>query len=261
MAVKLSKRLNALASMLPEHYPRLLDVGCDHAQLSINQLLGKRCQRVLAIDIEEGPLARAKRAVDRSLLEKQVDCILNDGLKKIDLFPGDVLVLAGMGGLEICDILENCELESYLSKGLSGKNLRLVLQPLKSQPLLRVFMAFQGFKLLDEKVVREKNKVYTMASYAFPDQVPERGLKDRLLKTSDDDLLFAIHKKAKINPSEALLGRKISEAYKSQSMEHLNSDELYYCRTELERLFKLRHTNALINGLGHVSRLFKEAYF
>lgn len=261
MPIKLSKRLRTLALMLPERYPRLLDVGCDHAQLSIQQLQSKRCRQVLAIEIEEGPFDRAKRAIDCAHFQDRAYCVLNDGLRRLELLPGDVLVIAGMGGLEICDILEQSEFTSYLSKGFLGADLRLVLQPMKSQALLRIFLAYQGFSLLDESVVREKKKVYTIAGYSFPEGPLKSGLKDLLLETKDDEMLFAIHKNARISPLEALLGYKIAEAHTNRRLDSLSEDELYYYKTELEKISKLRDTDALINGLGHVSRLFEENFF
>ena len=63
--MELSKRLNAVAAMVTSGNV-VCDVGCDHGYVSIFLIKTKKCPRVYALDVREGPLERAREHIERS---------------------------------------------------------------------------------------------------------------------------------------------------------------------------------------------------
>lgn len=102
--MELTKRLQMNADLVPEG-ARVGDIGCDHGYVSIYLAEKKQCSRVIAMDINKGPLEIAKRNIAQAGKEKQIECRLSDGVEK--LLPGEVdtVLIAGMGGMLTSQIL------------------------------------------------------------------------------------------------------------------------------------------------------------
>ena len=103
MQVKLNKRLNAVASLVEEN-KSVIDIGCDHALLSIYIAQNKNPIKVIASDNKNGPLVKAKENVKYYQVEKQVKIKLGDGVDPIE-DDIDTIVISGMGGLNMIGIL------------------------------------------------------------------------------------------------------------------------------------------------------------
>ncbi len=100
------------------------DVGTDHALLAAELINSGKCEKVIASDIKEGPLAAAKKTVERSGITDKVELILSDGLVNVPLEGVSDIVIAGMGGETIADIISE-------SIECIPENVRLVLQPME----------------------------------------------------------------------------------------------------------------------------------
>ena len=147
----LSARLRLLADKIPP-CRRLLDIGTDHAWLPIEAIFRGTCQTALAIDIRPGPLQIAQRHIRAAGMSERISVRLSDGLQGIGLEPDDVIVLAGLGGYEMMDIL-----------GDTARRCRLILlQPMKSLPELRSWLAWHGYAIESEDLAPEKNQVYVV---------------------------------------------------------------------------------------------------
>lgn len=145
----LSPRLAMVEGLLP-HAERLIDIGTDHAYLPIAAIRDGLCQRAIAADIRPGPLAIAARNIRRYGLEKNLSTVLSDGLAAFSCQPGDVVVMAGLGGLEMIDILEQAPHQWPT----------LVLQPQKSAPFLRRYLARSGYSLTREALCMDDRRLY-----------------------------------------------------------------------------------------------------
>lgn len=150
--MKLNGRLAALYDMIPP-CGTLCDVGTDHALIPAKAVLEGRCTRAVAADVREGPLERARRTVDRFRLSDRVALRLGDGLFPFSENECEVVVLAGMGGLLITEILEAC-LEKAKGAGL------LLLQPMHAQEMVRPWLRRHGFDIVDERLARDAGKLY-----------------------------------------------------------------------------------------------------
>ncbi len=129
------------------------DVGTDHAYLAAELVRSGKCRKVIASDINEGPLETAKKTVEKYVVTENVELILSDGLENVPLEDVTDIVIAGMGGETIAAILE-AALERLGNK-------RLILQPMSKPEYLRKFLYDHHFGI-SEYLVEEGGKMYTV---------------------------------------------------------------------------------------------------
>lgn len=185
--VLLSKRMQMVADMATPGNV-LADIGCDHGFVSIYLVEKKICPRVIAMDVNEGPLLRAKEHIDERGLAEYIDIRLSDGMEKLALGEADSVLIAGMGGRLVIKILS-----SYMEKAKALKE--VILQPQSELHLVRQFLTEQGFHILKEDMVEENGKYYP-AIKAVWKTMPEHSISQieqwygpYLLKTKHPVLL------------------------------------------------------------------------
>ena len=155
----LPKRIQMNADMAEKYASgerRIIDVGADHGLLSIHLLKKGAFDQALLTDINEGPASRARQAIEDNLLTDKADVVVTDGLNGIAMKNGDVIVIAGMGGLNVRDIIDHFEEEN----GGAREDITFVLQPQKSLPQLREWLADKGYKIVDEECCEETGFYY-----------------------------------------------------------------------------------------------------
>ncbi|MBQ6944766.1 MAG: Nif3-like dinuclear metal center hexameric protein [Ruminococcus sp.] len=130
------------------------DVGTDHALLAAYLITNGKCEKVIASDINEGPLESAGKTVEKYGISGKVDLVLSDGLKNINGEGVSDIVIAGMGGETIVKILSERQFD------LNG--IRLILQPMTKAEILRKWLADYGYKIVSENGVSEGEKLYTV---------------------------------------------------------------------------------------------------
>ena len=96
------ERLNAIFSVIPQ-CEVLADIGCDHGKLTRKVLLESRARKVIATDISEKCLSKAREL--NSDLDNVQFCV-GDGLQALGENKADVIVISGMGGNTMMDILK-----------------------------------------------------------------------------------------------------------------------------------------------------------
>ncbi len=144
-------RLSYITSLL-DGYDSVCDVGTDHGFVPINAILNYNLKKAYALDVNEGPLDNAKKNILKNSLEDKITTILSDGLKNFT-YDVDVIVIAGMGGALIKDIIA-----SSLSKALKAK--ALILSPNKEEDIVREFLVNNGFKIQFEHILKDNNHFY-----------------------------------------------------------------------------------------------------
>lgn len=152
--MELAKRLAALALYVPAGSVAA-DIGTDHAYLPVYLVEKGICPRVIATDLNPGPLQAARRKVEERSLRDKIDLRLGCGLKVLKPGEADVLVLAGMGGNTIKEILA-------ASPEILLTVKRLVLQPMADPGDLRLWLAANGWQISDEKLVEEDGRIYVV---------------------------------------------------------------------------------------------------
>ena len=147
--MSLSKRLFTCARYT-DGFVKLADIGTDHALLPIHCINEGYVLNALAIDNKEGPYVIAFSNVKKQGLEDKISVILSDGIKDID-DDVDVVVISGMGGSLISDILQKDPVRNVK---------RFVLQPNNDSKSIRRILKEIGFKLIDELVIKDNHKYY-----------------------------------------------------------------------------------------------------
>jgi tRNA (adenine22-N1)-methyltransferase len=163
----LSIRLKAILDYIEEH-DHLADIGCDHGYLLI-AALQKGLKFVQGIDNKKGPLAQAKVNLT-SFLGPQVILTLSDGLEDLDS-KVDTVVISGMGGINIIDILSN-----NIHK--AQKLRKIIVQPNTNIYELRKYLNDNGFEFQSEKMVYEKKQYYEILVVKYTGKVNELSEND-----------------------------------------------------------------------------------
>lgn len=148
-----SKRMEALADLC-QGARRVIDVGCDHAQLCALLVTEYGVEHAFASDIRPGPLENARRTIAELGLENRITPVLSDGLDAFGPGDGDTVIIAGMGGEEMTFILSRAPWA-----GDNGG--QVILQPMTNIPKLRQWLAENGYNVKKERVIKEGRKVYT----------------------------------------------------------------------------------------------------
>ncbi len=144
----------AVAGLVP-HGTRVCDVGCDHGFVAIYLIEERRCPKVIAMDIHQGPLLQARKHIEERGLSLYIETRLSDGVAALEAGEADCMVAAGMGGRLIVKIME---------EGMEKirRMQYLVLQPQSEIPFVRHYLRAQGFPIQKEDMVYEEGKFYPM---------------------------------------------------------------------------------------------------
>ncbi len=149
----LSQRLETIAALVPKG-TRACDIGCDHGYLAIYLTKNNIASSVIAADLNEAPLERARQNI-KKIGGDNIELRLCDGLSGINKAEVDTVIIAGMGGNVISGIIDRCSWSR--SEGLT-----FILQPTTSSEVLREFLCKNGFTIVSETVVYENNKLYSV---------------------------------------------------------------------------------------------------
>ena len=159
--MNLKNRLDAVIVMA-EGTGTLLDVGCDHAYLAIEAIKRNTATKVIASDVNKGPLLKAEENVKKAGLEGKIDLRLGNGIEVIKEYEADTVVMAGMGGILISEILEK-------NPSLSKTVKKYILQPMNSKEDLRRYLLMAGYSIDYETICKEKGKIpsFSVSLYCF----------------------------------------------------------------------------------------------
>ncbi len=132
---------------------KVADIGCDHGYVGIDLILNHNVSKVIFSDILRAPLCSAIANVKlHNIEETKVDFRVGDGLSSVEFSEVDTIVITGMGGKLISDILA-----ADLNKTRSFK--RFVLQPTNGEEILRKWLNANCFIIVMESLI-EENGIY-----------------------------------------------------------------------------------------------------
>ena len=130
------------------------DIGTDHAYLPIYLLKHGIISRAVAADVAEGPLKTAVSHAKEFSLEDKIDFHLTDGLDGLEELGITDVAICGMGGELISMLIDKAPF-------LKNSDIRLILQPMSKQELLRSYLSENGFKILSERVGSAAGHTYS----------------------------------------------------------------------------------------------------
>lgn len=152
--IHVSKRLQTICDFVPEG-SRICDVGCDHAFVDIRILQEGKVSSCLAMDVADGPLAKAKENLELVELMDRCELRKSDGLKAYQKGECSVLVCTGMGGILMRDILGQ-------EKEKAASFEELILSPHTEIALVREWLRQNGFGIVEEEFLLDEGKYYTV---------------------------------------------------------------------------------------------------
>lgn len=153
MNLKLTERMQVIADFVASEEV-VADIGTDHGYIPLWLIINKKCRGAILADINQGPLDKA--AANAALyLEQDIfpDMRLGSGMQVLAPGEADTVIIAGMGGLMIRDILSQDIAKTRLLK-------KIILQPRNNSRELRewIIRVLVDFVIKDERVVKEGSK-------------------------------------------------------------------------------------------------------
>ena len=171
MKIQLSKRMDRLAGLVTAGN-RLADVGTDHGYIPIALVQSGKIPSAIAMDINQGPLDRARDHIREQHLDTYITTRLSDGLTFLQDGEADTVLIAGMGGALTVHILEG-------GAHCLASVKELILQPQSEIWLVREWLCEHGYKITDEDIVLDEGKYYPMMRAVHGSmELPSRGERE-----------------------------------------------------------------------------------
>lgn len=179
--IKLTDRLQMLADQI-EQNETMADIGTDHGFLPIYLWENKISPKVIMADISPGSLDKAKMNGKMLYPEQLFDLRLGNGIQILDNGEVDAVVIAGMGGKLMAQILGE-----DLQKTKSFK--KLILQPRNGQGKLRHWLVTNGFSIIRESLVQEGKYICEIIT-AIPE--PDSGISYGIENCGPDSMEYEV---------------------------------------------------------------------
>ena len=161
--MRLGPRLAMTAQLVPPGMV-VADIGSDHAILPVHLVRRGISPRVIASDIEPGPLRNAAKTIEHAGLQAQIELRQSDGFSRFAATDADVWVMAGMGGTLMARLLD-------AAPWLCAPSTVIVAQPMRCANELRAWLIAHGFRIEQELACRDAGRTY-MALRALHDGQP-----------------------------------------------------------------------------------------
>ena len=157
-----------------------MDVGTDHGYVPIHLVKNKRVISAIAADISGSSLQKAKDEIKKNNLSDVIFVREGNGLQ---------VVIAGMGGVLISDILEEA---SHLSR---KEEMFFVLQPVQGVEELRNYLSAHHYEMKREKLFKWSGKFYQV----FLCKISKN------MQPSSDEYYYELSQELTKNPDRELL--------------------------------------------------------
>ena len=221
--MELTKRLLMVADLVPVS-ESIADIGTDHAYIPIYLFLKNKIKHAIASDIHKGPLTMAETHIKYYGLESHIEARLGAGLSALKKEECEGVVIAGMGGLMIRNILQ----ESSTIANSSD---------------LRIWLTQNGWKIVKEKLAKEDKHIYE-AMYVIHGnmELPSELLAEiGVTEERKQDSLFGLHieklmahKKKVIKGIPSNTMNKLNKEKREKAIKELMELEAFLCQLKLK---------------------------
>lgn len=148
--IKLNKRLNFIANLVDER--NVADVGCDHGKIILKLFEENKIDEAVISDISKPSLQKAIDLLNQKGFKKYKSYVC-DGLSKYKSVDNiKQIIISGMGGLEIIQILKNSPIEIN----------NVILQPQRNEIDVKKFLIDNKFTIVYDIIVEDKEKFYNI---------------------------------------------------------------------------------------------------
>ena len=166
--MELSKRLMKIASYV-NYCEAIADIGTDHGYIPIYLVKNNKCNSAIASDINKGPIEKASTNIRFEGLSEKIKCLLGGGLKPLKVGEVNGVIIAGMGGNLIRDIIlediEKVKLYDFL-----------ILQPAQNPE----FLYNNNFEILNEDLILDDGKFYELFKVKYNENAKKINIKDEI---------------------------------------------------------------------------------
>ena len=181
--MELSKRLNFIINNI-DNSTVLADIGTDHGYIPLYATKNGLCSRAIAVDINKDPLDKARLNAIIEGVDDKIDFRLADGIKGLKKEEANVVVIAGMGGNLIRDILEE-------SIGTVESIDYLILQPAQNPEILREYLYTNDYEVIKEDLCYDEEIYYEV--FKVKRKAGESTILDSLYYEISPKLLMEKH--------------------------------------------------------------------
>ena len=182
MNLKLSERLLLIAESVRGE-GTVADIGTDHGYIPIWLIQHEACRKVILSDINSGPLEKARENIERHLPGAKLDIRHGSGISVLENGEADVVIIAGMGGILIRDILAENEEKT---KSFSA----FILQPRNYARRLRAWIETVPYlEITDESLAAEGRRlceIITVRQAGDEEEKEVRRRKDAARKLKEE---------------------------------------------------------------------------
>jgi len=230
----ISIRLRAVADFI--NHSVIADIGCDHAYACIYAVASGKADCAYACDVNEGPLSHAAQNIAAHNLTDKIETRLGGGLAPVCGTNAETVIIAGLGGYQIMEILRD-------GIALMPAVKQLILQPMSEIPEVREYVVTSGFSIESEAIVREGKKFYFIINCA-PGRTDAYGEEELLLGrplVREKNKIFAAYLMSEIKKTRAIIKKIDGNTAKDASL--LRRDELVH---------KLRICEGVLRRNAHV---------
>ena len=155
MPIRIDERLTAIATLIKGG--TVADVGCDHGKLGYYLVSTDRAEKVIATDISAPSLQKAQELAFDNGVSHLMETRLGDGLSPIKSNEADTVVIAGLGGDVMAEILSSARLD--------GKEFdHFVLSPNTHPEKVRKELAHSHHTIVTDNLTECAGKYYTIIS-------------------------------------------------------------------------------------------------
>ncbi|MCM1115225.1 MAG: class I SAM-dependent methyltransferase [Clostridium sp.] len=172
---RLSIRLKAVADLVKPG-AAIADIGTDHGYVPVYLVKTGIVTSAVAADINEGPLSSCEALVKQEGLCNTIKTRLSNGLDKIESDAYDTVIIAGMGGELISEILSK--------QDLRGKH--IILNPMTHPEIARKFLYDNGFDIMNDLIVKDGRHYYNVFDAEYVGKTVPKSLPDYYLGNIKD---------------------------------------------------------------------------
>ncbi|NLZ34026.1 MAG: SAM-dependent methyltransferase [Clostridiales bacterium] len=152
--MELSKRLKLIINNI-DPTGVLADIGTDHGYIPIYAVKNNLCQKAIATDVNKFPLDKARLNAILEVADDKLEFRLGNGLKPLNNNEANIIIIAGMGGNLIVNILED-------SIDKVNELDYLILQPAQNPEVLREYLYNNNYEIIKEDLCLDENIYYEL---------------------------------------------------------------------------------------------------
>ncbi len=228
-----SKRLLKIADKVKQN-SIVADIGTDHGYVPVYLMQNKICKKVIASDISKGSLKKIEDYVLIKSLDEKIDIRLGNGLEVLKPYEVDTVIIAGMGGVLITEILDK---DWSLTNSINN----FILQPMIGAKELREYLINNSFNILENDLVKEDGKYYEIiiaekGKMKMPEEIFLELPKD-MLKSNNP--LVGEYVEYKIKYAESILNDIFNKKGKNVEKRKSDIEELIKLYKEVKNEYKL----------------------